>query len=121
MNRRVLVWLRPKQPLRAVEAENKILIRQSQAKAESVRIEAEGKKNSIISIAKGEAEARVVEANSRNEAATAMKDDFAREYAMLGQQVAFASRLKATSLTVLPDSLVGTPIVSQQMIGRSTG
>jgi len=102
--------------LRAVDSENEILIRQAQAKAKSVRIEAEGKKNSLILIAKGEAEARVVEANSRNEAATAMKDDFAREYAMIGQQVAFAGKLKATSLTVLPDSMIGGPIAAQPLL-----
>lgn len=69
--------------LRAVDAENEILIRQSQARAQSVRIDAEAKKNRLILIAKGEAEARILEANSRNEAAKAMNDDFAREYAML--------------------------------------
>jgi len=36
-----------------------------------------------------------------------MEDDFAREFAMMGQQVEFARNLKANVLNIIPESPVG--------------
>lgn len=97
---------------RAVEAQNNIMLQKARAEANAVKIVAEGKKQAKILEAEGEAEARKIEARARNEAAEMMNDEFAKSFAMAGQQVEFARALKATSLTVLPDSAVGRPVVS---------
>jgi hypothetical protein len=87
-------------------------------KSESLKIEAEGKKAAMIIEAQGIAESRLIEAKSRNEAANILQEKFARELILSGQQVEFAKNLKATSLTVIPQSGIGSFITSQSMFGK---
>jgi len=42
-----------------------------------------------------------------------MQNGFAKQYAMAGQQVEFASALKAKVLTVVPGSSVGSALLAQ--------
>jgi len=120
--------------LRATAAENEIMITKAKAASEATRIQAEGQKQAIIIkasaeaeakslsstadaratviIAEADAQARKLEAASRNEAAEIMKNEFARTFALTGQQVQFAGALKANSLTVLSESAIAKPIVS---------
>lgn len=93
-------------------AQNEIVLQKSKTAAQSATIEAEGKKTARIIAALGEAEAREIEAKARNASAEMMTNEFAKTYALSGLQVDFAKSLKATSLTVLPDSAVGKPIVA---------
>jgi len=93
-------------------AQNEIVLQKSKTAAQSVTIEAEGKKTARVIAAQGEAEAREIEAKARNTSAEMMTNEFAKTYALSGLQVDFAKSLKATSLTVLPDSAVGKPIVA---------
>jgi hypothetical protein len=53
-----------------------------------------------------------IEAKGRNDAAQTMSDDYGRTLQLAQQQVDFADKLKATSVTVLPDSAVGRPFVA---------
>jgi len=110
-----LAMAKAKANLRAVSAENEVLLNKATAAATAVKIDAEGAKVSTIIKATGEAEARKIEAEARNKAAQAMTDDFAREFALAGQQVEFARALKANVLTLLPDSAIGKPFVAQSM------
>jgi len=110
-----LAMAKAKANLRAVKAENEVLLNKANAAAQAVRIEAEGKKSSVVIQASGEAEARMIEAQARNEAAKSMTDDFARQFALAGQQVEFARGLKASVLTVLPESAIGRPFLSSPM------
>jgi len=110
-----LAMAKAKANLRAVKAENEVLLNKANAAAQAVRIEAEGKKASAIIQASGEAEARKIEAQARNDAAKSMTDDFARQFALAGQQVEFARGLKASVLTVLPESAIGRPFLSSPM------
>jgi len=97
---------------RAVDAENEVRLQKAYATAKALQIESEGKKNSMVIEAEGSAQARKIEAKARNEAAEMMRDKFAREFAMSGQQVEFAKGLKAKVLTVLPNSTVGSQFMS---------
>lgn len=97
-----LAMAKAKANFRAVGAESEIKLRKARADAEALKIEAEGKKA-----------AQIIEARGRNEAAELMQDEFARRLQLAQQQVEFARALKATSLTVLPDSIVGRPLVHQ--------
>jgi len=110
-----LAMAKAKANLRAVKAENEVLLNKANAAAQAVRIEAEGKKSSVVIQASGEAEARKIEAQARNDAAKSMTDDFARQFALAGQQVEFARGLKASVLTVLPESAIGRPFLSSPM------
>jgi len=114
-----LAMAKAKANLRAVKAENEVLLNKANAAAQAVRIEAEGKKASVVIQASGEAEARKIEAQARNEAAKSMTDDFARQFALAGQQVEFARGLKASVLTVLPESAIGRPFLSSPMFNPS--
>lgn len=105
---------------RAVEANNQIMIQQTTAQAESLRIEALGKKTAVLIEAEAQAEARKIDAKARNDAAAMMSDEFAKTYALNGLQVDFAREIKANVLTVTPQSVVGqalvnSPFGSQQM------
>jgi len=108
-----LAMAKAKANLRAVEAENRIKLQRARADAEALKISADGKKMSAVIESQGYADARIIEAKARNEAATLMTDKFGRELQMAGQKVEFARALQAKVLTVLPDSMVGKPIVSQ--------
>jgi len=110
-----LAMAKAKANLRAVKAENEIVLNKANAAAQAQRIEAEGKKAAVVISASGEAEARKIEAQARNEAAKSMTDEFARQYALSGQQVEFARALKASVLTVLPESAIGRPFLSSPM------
>lgn len=96
---------------RAVEAENQIMLSKAEAEAKARQIEAEGKKKATIISAQGAADARRIEAEARNHAATIMKEEFARQFAMSGQQVEFARALRAETLCVTPDSSIGSMMV----------
>jgi len=110
-----LSMAKAKASLRAVKAENEIVLNRANAAAQAQRIEAEGKKAATVISASGEAEARKIEAQARNDAAKSMTDEFARQYALSGQQVEFARALKASVLTVLPESAIGRPFLSSPM------
>jgi regulator of protease activity HflC (stomatin/prohibitin superfamily) len=110
-----LAMAKAKANLRAVKAENEIVLNKANAAAQAQRIEAEGRKQATIIQASGEAEARKIEAQARNDAAKSMTDEFAKQYALTGQQVEFARALKASVLTVLPDSAIGRPFVTSPM------
>jgi len=69
--------------------------------------DAEGRAQAVVLEAKGQAEARKIEANARNDSAKSMTDDFARKFAMAGIQVDFAKNLQARVLTVTNDSSIG--------------
>jgi len=101
-----LAMAKAKAGLRAVKAENDISLSRAEAEARALKIEAEGKKGAAIIQATGEAEARKIDASSRNEAARMMTDEFAKQFALAGQQVDFAKGLRASVLTVLPDNSV---------------
>jgi len=114
-----LAMAKAKANLRAVKAENEIVLNKANAAAQAQRIEAEGRKAATVIQASGEAEARKIEAQARNDAAKSMNDDFARQYALAGQQVEFARVLKASVLTVLPESAIGRPFVSSPMFNSN--
>lgn len=105
---------------RAVAANNQILLQKTTAQAESLRIEALGKKTAVLIEAEGQAEARKIDAKARNDAAAMMDNEFAKTFALNGLQVDFAKSIKANVLTVTPSSVVGqalvnSPFGSQQM------
>lgn len=100
---------------RALQMENGIVLQKAEAKAQALRIESEGIKMANIITAEGIAMARKIEAESRNEAATMMKDKFGQQFALAEQQVEFAKALKAQVLTVVPESAIGSNLVSQSM------
>lgn len=102
---------------RAITAQNEIMLQKANAEAVAGKIKAEGIKASVIITAEGAAEARKIDARARNDAAKMMQDDFAKQFALSGQQVEFAKGLKATSITVLPDSAVGKPMASAFVLG----
>jgi len=102
-----LAFAKAKSKQRAINAENSITLNTSAATAKSFQIQAEGRANAAVIEARGFAEARKIEAAARNEAAKAMTDDFARKFAMAGEQVEFAKSLQAKVLTVTTDSAVG--------------
>jgi len=110
-----LAMAKAKANLRAVNAENDILLSRANAQASAAKIDAEGKKQALIIKSQAEAEARKIEAAARNAAAVQMTDSFAKQFALAGQQVEFARALKANVLTLLPDSAIGRPFVSQSM------
>jgi len=102
-----LAFAKAKSKQRAINAENAIRLNTASANAKAYQIEAEGRANAVVTEAKGQAEARKIEANARNEAAKSMTDDFARKFAISGQQVEFAKGLQARVLTVTNDSSIG--------------
>jgi hypothetical protein len=87
-----------KADLRAIEANRQITLQQAKMNADAARIEAEGRKNALIIDAEALAQARIIEAESRNEAAEMMTEPFAKQFAMVTQEVEFARSLKATTL-----------------------
>jgi regulator of protease activity HflC (stomatin/prohibitin superfamily) len=103
---------------RAVEVNNEIMLQKAEAEANTLRIVAEGKAQATIVEAKGnaqatvveakgDAEARQIEATSRNAAAQSMTDQFSKDYAMQGLKVDMLGAIKASTVTVLPDSVIG--------------
>lgn len=107
-----LAMAKAKANLRAVEAENTILLQKAKAAADSKIIESEGKGHAIIIEAKSAAQARTIEAEARNEAASLMTNDFGREFALNGMQVDFAGALRANVLTVLPAANVQSSMLN---------
>ena len=134
--------------LRALAAQNQLMITKAKAEAEAVRLAAEGTKNqsvlqaqakaealkieaaakvaaaqsekeALLIKAAAEASARVIEGNSRNDAAKAMPNEFARQYALQSLNVEFARSLKAQTLTVMADSLIGKSLVAQGAFSAS--
>jgi len=114
-----LAMAKAKANLRAVKAENDVLLNKAEAQARATKIEAEGKKQALIITAEGEAEARKIEAQARNLAAQVMTDPFAKEFALSQQQVEFAKNLKASVLTVVPDSMMARPFISSPMFNNA--
>lgn len=110
-----LATAKAKANLRAQKAENAILLQTARANAEALKIEAEGKKQAALIEAETQAEVRMMEAKSRNDAANLMSTKFGQDYAIIQQQVAFADALKATSLTVMSDSMVGRAMDAKVM------
>jgi len=82
----------------------------SQGRSESVKIEAKGDAEAVVARAQANARARQLEGEGRNQAAEAMRSDFAREYALGEQKVqATGAMLKNLStLTVVPESVLAT-------------
>jgi len=103
---------------RAIEAINDIMIQKAKATAQALKIEAEGRKTAILIQSEGEAESRRIEARGQNDAADMMTNNFAMKYALGGQQVEFASALKAQVLTVVPESTIGGALLNQSAFGR---
>jgi regulator of protease activity HflC (stomatin/prohibitin superfamily) len=108
-----LAMAKAKSNRRAIEATNDIMIQKAKAAATALKIEAEGQKTATLIQAEAKAEARRIEAKGRNDAADMMTNSFAQKYALAGQQVEFASALKAKVLTVVPGSSVGGALLSQ--------
>lgn len=113
-----LAFAKAKANQRAVAAENEIKIQKAYAAASAIQIESQGKSDALIIEARAAANARKIEADARNAAGKAMRDEFAKEYAMQGLQVDFARSLQAKVLTVLPDSAVGQPFTQGMFPGR---
>jgi len=101
---------------RATLINNQISLQSARTQAATLQIAAEGKKVGSVIDAEASAEARRIEAKSRNDAAKMMKDDFAKDYALAGLQVDFAKVLRATTLTVHAESDVGRILMSQPAI-----
>jgi len=110
-----LAMAKAKANRRAVSTQNDILIQQAEAASRAVQIEAEGRKiaaikgaearaDSQLVEARASASARLFEAESRNQAAVSMKNDFGRQLAMMDRNVGIASSLKATTLVVSPEA-----------------
>ncbi len=99
-------------PIGVLATSYPFLLDQAEATAKSIRITAQGRKSARILDAGGEAEAMRIEAKGRNDAAMTMSDEYGRTYQLAQVQVEFADKLKATSVTVLPDSAVGRPFVA---------
>ena len=120
---------------RTANAQREITIIEASAEAQKLGIDTEAQNNAQVTMARGEADARLIrakaeadsrlieaeaeaksrkiEAQARNDAADAMKHEFARQYALAGQQVEIARSLnKLTSLTVLPQSIYGNALGS---------
>jgi len=95
-----LATAKAKANLRATQSQNDILISTSEAKAASLKIEAEGRKTAIVIEAQASASARTIEAAARNKAAESMENAFGQKLALSGQQVEFAKALKCQVLTV---------------------
>jgi len=108
-----LAMAKAKSNRRAVEATNDIMIQQAKAAAQALKIEAEGQKTATLIQAEARAESRRIEAKGRNDAAEMMQNTFAKQFALAGQQVEFASALKAKVLTVVPGSSIGSALLSQ--------
>jgi len=108
-----LAMAKAKSNRRAVEATNDIMIQKAKAAATALKIEAEGQKTAMLIQAEAKAESRRIEAKGRNDAAEMMTNSFAMKYALSGQQVEFASALKAKVLTVVPGSSIGGALLSQ--------
>jgi len=94
------------------------MIQKAKATAQALKIEAEGRKTAILIQSEGEAESRRIEARGQNDAADMMTNNFAMKYALGGQQVEFASALKAQVLTVVPESTIGGALLNQSAFGR---
>jgi len=115
-----LAMAKAKSNRRAIEATNDIMIQKAKAAATALKIEAEGQKTAMLIQAEAKAESRRIEAKGRNDAADMMTNQFAMKYAMGGQQVEFASALKAKVLTVVPSSSIGGALLSQSaFVGQS--
>jgi regulator of protease activity HflC (stomatin/prohibitin superfamily) len=108
-----LAMAKAKSNRRAIEATNDIMIQKAKAAATALKIEAEGQKTATLIQAEAKAEARRIEAKGRNDAADLMTNEFAKKFALSGQQVEFASALKAKVLTVVPGSSIGGALLSQ--------
>jgi len=98
---------------RAIATNNQILLEQSKAKAETLRIESEGQKVAMLLQAEAKAESQRIDSKGRNDAADLLTDEFAKEYALGGQQVEFASVLKAKVLTVVPENQLTPAMINQ--------
>jgi regulator of protease activity HflC (stomatin/prohibitin superfamily) len=81
-------------------------VQQSTGAAEAQRIQSEGDKAAIVIRAQAEAESIKIQADAKQAAAQAMKSPFAQQQALLALQVAFAEKLKATTLLVASDSSI---------------
>jgi len=108
-----LAMAKAKSNRRAIEATNDIMIQKAKAAATALKIEAEGQKTATLIQAEAKAESRRIEAKGRNDAADMMTNEFAMKFALSGQQVEFASALKAKVLTVVPGSSIGRALLSQ--------
>jgi len=87
------------------EADSRIINAEAEARARNIGADADAK--AITILAEADAKARKIEAAARNEAAEMLRNEFGKQFALVGQQVEFAKSLKMQTLTVLPDSLVG--------------
>ena len=120
--------------LRALAAQNELLLSQSRAKAEAQRLQAEGEKAKSVAAAEAraeavkveaeatikvaqsqkeallirvgaEADARVLESKSRNDAGEAMNDAFAQKLALSELQVQFGGALEAKNLIMMHEPI----------------
>lgn len=97
-----LVLATAKANLRAVLSQNQIKILKAQTQYEILQISAKAASSATVIKAEGGAEARRIDAASRNAGAAAMPIAFARAYAMQGLNVDLAKELKAAVVTVAP-------------------
>ena len=74
--------------------------------------DAEARAESQLVEAKAAAAARNIEASARNEAATAMKEEFAKQLALVDRQVGIAQALKATTLVISNDTGIARSILT---------
>jgi len=116
-----LAIAKAKSNFRAQAIQNDLLMSSAEAKARAVRIEAEGQKVAAVIAAQASAESTMIEAEAKNKAADSLHNAFGQQMALANQQVEFARALKATSLTVLPNSILGRAIASQPMFGVPGG
>jgi regulator of protease activity HflC (stomatin/prohibitin superfamily) len=108
--------------LRALAAQNKVLLQKASAEADALRIKAGGQKLARIVQAEAEAEAikikamadadaRQIEALSRNKAADSLPNLFGQRLAIGQQQIDATASLKATTLMILPNSDIARTVV----------
>jgi regulator of protease activity HflC (stomatin/prohibitin superfamily) len=118
-----LAMAKAKANRRAVSTQNDILIQQAEAAARATQIEAEGKKIAAIKGAEARAESqlveakagatsRLIEADSRNQAAVSMKNEFGKQLAMIDRNVGIASSLKANTLVVSQEAGLAQAVLS---------
>lgn len=109
--------------LRALTAENEIKLRTSQAAANTLKIEAEGKqaaaliesetfRRSTIVRAEAIAEKYRIEAKGRNDAGESIRDEFTKQLMRRELDVNVMGSLKANQLTLLGSNQISTLLLS---------
>lgn len=122
-----LAMSKAKANLRALTAENEIKVRTSQAAANTLKIEAEGKqaaaliesetfRRSTIVRAEAIAEKYRIEAKGRNDAGESIRDEFTKQLMRRELDVNVMGSLKANQLTLLGSNQISTLLLNPEKI-----